>query len=129
MKMTRQRKALMEVLEKNNKPLSVEMIRCLLQEEALDLSTIYRNLDRLFIDGLISRGVINQTSYYYLINKEHHHYMICLSCRQMFEFDCHIDEVFAKIRLENKFQVTHHDLTFYGYCAKCQETGAILIRD
>lgn len=121
MKMTRQRKALMAVLEQNKKPLSVEMIKNLLKEKSLNTSTIYRNLDRLFLDGLIARGVINQTSYYYLTRQDHCHYMICLSCQKMFEVDCHIEDVFDRLQLKNRFLITHHDLTFYGYCTECQK--------
>ena len=48
MRMTAQRKQILDILKQANHPLSAEMIMNKLPEDTLNLSTIYRSLDLFF---------------------------------------------------------------------------------
>lgn len=122
MRMTKQRKAILHLFEKSSKPQSAEMIMSRLIDHAMNLSTVYRTLEIFFDEGLISRSTIDQTSYYYYNKKDHHHYMICISCHKMIEVDCHLSHFSEEVAQKHGFEITHHDMTLYGYCSDCQKT-------
>jgi Fur family transcriptional regulator, ferric uptake regulator len=122
MRMTNQRKMILEVLKKSKKPQSAEMIHQEIQDQTLNLSTVYRTLDTFFLQGLVSKSTMKNTAFYYINQADHHHYMICLGCQKMFELDCHLDHIAEDIAAKNHFKITHHDMTVYGYCESCQQT-------
>src|SRR5690554_7153043 len=120
MRMTAQRKQILDILKQANHPLSAEMIMNKLPEDTLNLSTIYRSLDLFFAQEIVSKSYMNHTTYYYLNQREHHHYMICINCQKMYEIDCHIHHIADDIAQKHDFKITHHDMTVYGYCKNCQ---------
>lgn len=121
MRMTRQRKMILDILNKASIPLSAEMIFQDIKDENLNLSTVYRTLDAFFAEGVLSKSTMKNTQYYYVNHRHHHHYMICISCQKMYELDCHIDDFAMNIASQHDFTITHHDMTVYGYCKDCQQ--------
>jgi len=121
MRMTNQRKKIYTLLSKTAQPKSAEMIYSELPDHTMNLSTVYRTLDTFFADGLISKSNMNNVAYYYVNQKDHHHYMICLGCQKMYEMDCHLDDFASRVAKDNHFKITHHDMTVYGYCESCQQ--------
>jgi len=121
MRMTNQRKLIISLLEKSNRPKSAEMILEELPKDTINLSTIYRTLDTFFVLGLVSKSQMKNTSFYYINKKDHHHYMICLNCQKMYEIDCHLDHIAEHAASDHHFKITHHDMTVYGYCESCQK--------
>ncbi len=111
MRLTKHRKTVLTVLKENKRPLSAELIYNLLPEGTMDLSTIYRSLDVLYEHNFITKSMLNQTSYYYVNSGKHHHYMICLSCHNMLEVDCHLKDSIHTAE-HQEFKVVSHDLTF-----------------
>lgn len=120
MRMTRQRKEILEILEKSAFPLNADMIMGAVTDKTMNLSTVYRTLDAFSDEGLVSRSTFDHTGYYHLIGKKHNHYMICVKCHKMFEIDCHLEWFEESIKDHHGFLVTHHDMTVYGYCADCR---------
>ena len=120
MRMTKQRKMILDLLGKTEQPKSAEMILLELPNHTMNLSTVYRTLDTFFIQGLVSKSNMKNTAYYYINKKDHHHYMICLGCQKMYEIDCHLDHIADQVAKEHHFKITHHDMTVYGYCSQCQ---------
>ena len=121
MKMTKQRKEILSIFKENATPLSADMIMDKIADEKLNLSTVYRTLEIFYHEGLISKSTIDHTNYYYLNDKDHHHFMICLNCHQMIEIDCHLHHFEEEVAKANHFKITHHDMTLYGYCDTCQK--------
>ncbi|MDY0294273.1 MAG: transcriptional repressor [Acholeplasmataceae bacterium] len=121
MRMTTQRKLILNLLKKSRIPQSAEMILSDLPDHTMNLSTVYRNLDAFFAEGLISKSTMKNTSYYYMNDQKHHHYMICINCQKMYEIDCHLDHIADHVAHEHHFKITHHDMTVYGYCESCQQ--------
>ncbi len=121
MRMTHQRKMILNLLSKTHQPKSAEMIFEELPKETLNLSTVYRTLDAFFAQGMISKSTMKNTAYYYINQKNHHHYMICIECQKMYEIDCHLDHIADHVAKQHNFKITHHDMTVYGYCEDCQK--------
>jgi len=121
MRMTKQRKQILDVFNNHKTPMSAEMILDLLPDDALNLSTVYRSLEAFFDEGIISKSSIDHTNFYYLNDKKHHHFMICVNCHKMIEINCHIHSFEDEVAKSHDFKITHHDMTLYGYCKECQE--------
>ena len=121
MRNTPQRKEILNILNKASQPLSAEMIFDKLTKDTINLSTIYRSLDLFFENGLTSKSFMNHSAYYYLIRKDHHHYMICVNCQKTYELDCFIHHLADDVAKKHNFKITHHDVTVYGYCEACQK--------
>lgn len=120
MRLTKHRKSILSLLENNKSPMSADLIISSFPKQTIDLSTVYRSLDKLHTAGMISKSVIDNTAYYFISDHEHHHFMVCLSCKKMFEIDCHIHNLVDEVESESGFKIIQHDLTFYGYCTNCQ---------
>ncbi|CCV64026.1 Ferric-uptake regulator [Alteracholeplasma palmae J233] len=120
MRMTKQRKLILDIFKNSNKPLNAEMIYDLLPKNEMNLSTVYRNLELFNLEDIISRSTIDNTNYYYLTDSKHHHYMICLECHKMIPVDCGLTHIETSVSEEHHFKITHHDMTLYGYCDECQ---------
>ena len=120
MRMTKQRQALLALIQQQQTPLTAEMILQQLPTGTMNRATVYRTLDALFRNGLVSKSFCDHTTYYYWLREAHLHFMLCLGCRQTFEIDCLLDEAIHHLATQHHFTVTHHDMTVYGYCDACQ---------
>ncbi|HAV19985.1 MAG TPA: hypothetical protein DCX17_03055 [Firmicutes bacterium] len=120
MRLTKQRRRLLTLIEKEQKPFSAESLLSLLPEKEMNLSTVYRNLDYFHQVGVLTKSVIEGTSYYYPTHGDHLHYMICRGCLKMFPVDCTLDKMAKDAAKKHDFTITHHDMTIYGYCHECR---------
>ena len=120
MRLTKNRKVILNLLEKQKRPLSAQLIYDLLPEKTMDLSTIYRGLEKLYEHNILAKSTLNQTAYYYLNKKDHFHYMLCLGCQKMIKLDCYLELFVAELEKTDNLKIVSHDLTFYGYCSNCQ---------
>jgi Fur family transcriptional regulator, ferric uptake regulator len=93
MRLTKYRKKILEVFSNNSEMLSAEDIYNKINEDKINLSTIYRSLETFSKEGLITKSVIDHTTYYYLVDHDHHHYMICIDCHKRYSIDCHLGEL------------------------------------
>jgi|SRR5690554_126174 len=122
MKLTQKRQKVYDMLKKAKKPQSADDIFHVLGAEQMNLSTIYRTLERFHQDALVSRNYLDNTAYYYLNEKEHHHFMVCDMCHKKYAFDCHVKELIEEVREKYGFDVQHHDLNLYGICQNCRHS-------
>ncbi len=120
MKLTSKRQLVYDILKKAKKPQSADDIYHVLGESTMNLSTIYRTLEKFHQDALVSRNYLDNTAYYFLNHDDHHHFMVCDMCHKRFEFDCHVDSLIEEIKQKYGFEVLHHDLNLYGTCKACQ---------
>lgn len=89
---------------------------------SLNLSTVYRALDYLSSEGLISVSDLGAgTPVYESIQDNPHHHMVCLGCEAVFELSHEdVDEFFTKISRKNEFEVCTNHLILFGTCTGCQ---------
>lgn len=122
LKLTRTRRALLEILLHEHGPFTIEQLEQKLGGSC-DIATIYRNMLSFqeqqlvtpcdFGDGLIryewSHG-----------GEAHHHHIICQNCGKVEELElCVVQELEKLVGSRGYTDVTHR-LEFYGRCACCQ---------
>ena len=125
-RLTRPRKAVLQVLERCKYPLSASELYQRLKEQhvSIDLVTVYRTLTVLKELGLITQLELHQEGQFrYEIRegREHHHHIRCQGCGKIADLLlCPLKKLTAFIEKETRFIVEHHSLEFSGWCPKCQ---------
>ncbi|HHW79676.1 MAG TPA: transcriptional repressor [Acholeplasmataceae bacterium] len=119
MRMTKNRKIVLNLLKQAKKPLSAEDIANELIKDKIDLSTIYRSLDYFDDNNLLLRFHFNNKSYYILNSSNHHHYFVCTNCLSMHEIECYLKDTLEALKTKNNFTVTNHEINIYGLCDIC----------
>ncbi len=119
------RNFILDMMAKNNKPLSVFEIQKTLKKNNLPVNktTIYREIDLLKKEGLILEIQLKEKNKRYeLSSREHHHHMVCIKCNKIRDF---ISEDYEKIinkviKNEPDFaKITNHSLELFGLCKSC----------
>ena len=122
---TRQRHAILRVLEAADRPLSPqEVLEAARAEVAgLGLATVYRNLNRLVEEGLlVPVDSVGERRRYELAGKDHHGHYHCCSCDRAFDLaGCAVQAVSATV--PEGFTVESHELVVHGRCADCAEVA------
>lgn len=72
------RLALLALLERERKPLTVLQIRSKLR--SLNEVTIYRALEALAVAGLLRQGMREGVAQYEYAARPHHHHLVCTDC-------------------------------------------------
>lgn len=122
LKKTRQREAVLQILEKSSQPLTAyEMQQKLIKQgKEMSLSTIYRIFAAFLSHEVIVKvGPLDgEQSFYERNRQEHKHYAVCLGCRKVVPmYNCPIS--FFQPRFEEEFYPVEHQVEMYGYCRKC----------
>jgi Fur family ferric uptake transcriptional regulator len=121
-RMTRERRAILEILRDAGKPLSAEEIFEQVNGE-LALSTVYRTLDNLVRRGYLQQTLLNTDgrAVFELMGSLHRHYMVCLDCHRMFPLEsCPVKDFRNRSAEKLDFEVVDHSLVLYGYCHDCR---------
>jgi Fur family ferric uptake transcriptional regulator len=105
-------------------PLSpLEIYQNLLKRKRrIGLTSIYRSLD-LFESLGIAFKIANGSAVKYKLCEleDHHHHIVCKTCGHVVELDfCDISGWSKKVTESTGYEVTDHQLNFYGYCRKCK---------
>ena len=122
---TKQKDMILDVIKKEQKEFTIKDIYNSL-EGAVGLTTIYRLVDKLVIDGLLDKHISkdNITYYQYLeeCDKENHFYLKCDKCGSMIHVDCDcIEELSDHISSKHKFKLNKEKIIIGGICNKCLE--------
>lgn len=121
-KVTKQRVAIIEILEKVKEPVTAEDIYDLLEnKELMNYSTVYRTLNTLSEKGaVIKTGEPGGKMYFQLKGHHHCHEMECLACHKHIMIDaCPVEAFSRAVSKETGFVVTEHSLQIKGLCAEC----------
>ncbi len=126
LKNTKYRVEIIDLLNKSDKLLSAHDIHSILSENecTINLSTVYRTLDKLVEFKIINKLFIDKDSQaMYEYNKnEHHHLIICQSCNKIMSvYNCPLEEFQKEVEERTGFEVIGHKIEFYGYCEKCKK--------
>lgn len=128
-KITPQRRAIVEILLKNNHThLSSEEIYDLVREDCpeIGLATVYRTMQLLDEIGAISKLNLDDgcIRYEICLNKEdshNHHHLICKKCGKIMEAkEDLLDSIESEIQKLYNFEILDHDVKFYGLCEDCK---------
>lgn len=123
LKITQARIALLELIEKEDKPLDAQfLIDTLQMSSQVDKVTIFRILNVLTEHGILRRLEFGEGKARYELNTEDHHHLICQNCGKIEDIsDCDISTLEKEIRQKKHFLVKLHTLEFFGLCADCQQ--------
>lgn len=138
LKVTNQRLLVLQVLaEHGDEHMTAEDIFELVKEDypEIGLATIYRTVQLLLDMQLVDRIMLDDGCVRYEIgdfldeqegHRHHHRHLICTECGSVSAFrDDLLEDLEAYIEKETGFQVTDHELKFYGVCKKCREEKRI----
>ncbi len=122
LKSTGARLKLLDIFKHAKKPLSVNDIFSLLRDEKADKVTLYRNVESLAKIGVLEQiRLKDRQAYYELIEKEHHHHIICSHCGKIKDISKCAVSIINKnfIRSVGFSKLTEHSLEFFGVCSAC----------
>jgi Fur family ferric uptake transcriptional regulator len=124
-KITGPRRAILEVLEREEHPLTSREIHDQVGAGICDLATIYRSMHMLERVGLVKRFDFGDgAARFELIRHDHgghHHHLVCTGCSKVVEIEeCFPVELEQKIATGNGFSSITHKLEFFGVCPACQ---------
>lgn len=132
-KVTPQRLEVMQCLGDEQSYLSADEVwnRIKPRLGSISLPTVYRILDELAENGVITRIFRSDRKQYYFLcsNQGHHHHFVCDSCRRVEDINlCCLEGVAQEIARNSGGSVTSHILQINGLCGVCSESaqGALL---
>ena len=93
-------------------------------DDAPALTTVYRAIESLQkLDLVQSVDIAGERRYEAIEPGEHHHHLICTSCRSSIHLDqCFVETLEQTVEKHHGFQVRSHVLEIFGLCEKCLES-------
>jgi Fur family ferric uptake transcriptional regulator len=128
LRMTRQRRVLLEVLEKAGiHPTADDIYRMVRRRlPHISLGTVYRNLELLCEKGVIRRVGLGGSQRHFDRERGLHYHVRCVRCGRV--DDVPIKPAVGLERAARKatgYSITGHQVEFVGLCARCKtEAGA-----
>lgn len=120
---SRSREAILRVLSKSIRPLSAVEIGKSVQKfgECFNKTTIYREIEKLKASGEVKELVLRNDSALYEQNREHHHHIVCVSCRVIRDIHvCVVSGEEKRIARQENFDILDHSFELFGLCEKCR---------
>lgn len=117
LKMTGQRKTILQVLEDSSDHPSVEDVyeRAKEIDSSISIATVYRTLNLLDELDLVIRHEFQEGYSRYEVNWDHHHHLIDLETGKVIEFqNDELEKLKEKIAKELGYQLVDHRLELYG---------------
>ncbi|MFA6511635.1 MAG: Fur family transcriptional regulator [Patescibacteria group bacterium] len=115
--------ALLDVLQRAKKPLSIEAIQELLPS-SINQATVYRTLHDFHARGIVRHVDLHHGHQHYEIAdaKEHHHIM-CKKCGKVKDVaTCVMQQLQKNVLKQSGFaEINEHTMEFYGVCAVCDK--------
>lgn len=82
----------------------------------INKSTIYRIIDNLVSNNIVSKVIDENNEVIYILNINHNHYLKCIKCHKKVVMDnCPFDHEI------DGFQVINHYVNIEGICSSCQK--------
>lgn len=124
LRMSHPRLLVFEALSTSESPISPqELYRDLMKKRRkIGLTSIYRCLDLFESLGMVFK-IVNGSSvkYKFCEMESHHHHVVCKTCGKVVEIDfCNISDWSEKVTESTGYEVTDHQLNFYGFCKSCR---------
>jgi Fur family ferric uptake transcriptional regulator len=117
LKMTGQRKTILQVLEEAEDHPSVETVyeRAKEIDSSISIATVYRTLSLLDEMDLVIRHEFQEGYSRYELNWDHHHHLVDLESGEVVEFQNEeLEKLKEKIAKELGYQLIDHRLELYG---------------
>jgi len=122
-RLTLQRMAIMNTLHASGEHLSATEIYARVCKSTPEMTepTIYRTLDFLARNGLVSVTHTNGGRLEYELARHQHHHMVCSACGQEQEVSqAQIQAIYDQVEQITGYRLTESHLTFTGLCPHCK---------
>jgi Fe2+ or Zn2+ uptake regulation protein len=123
-RITRARRALLELIERSARPLGPRDLQSRLASEGvrMDRVSVYRNLSALLELGLLHRVVGSSAVRPCAESEERcHHAIVCSQCGSAREFHSRaLERALGEVRRATRYRVQGHVLELRGLCERCQ---------
>ena len=105
---------------------------CSLLKEAgcsVSAATVYRRLDALVKEGVVSKIPAHNGGYLYQYIKceaedGEHCSLMCNACGKLIHLDCdELSKLSMHIKAEHNFTIDHFKMVIYGLCDECEKTN------
>lgn len=117
LKMTGQRKTILQVLDSADDHPSVESLyeRAKDLDGSISMATVYRTLNMLDELNIVIRHEFKENFSRYEVNEGHHHHLVDLETGDVIEFQNEeLEKLKERIALELGFELIDHRLELYG---------------
>ncbi len=126
-RLTRCRKAMIDIFENSSSPLTVQEINHFLKKSGVRVNktTIYRELDLLKRLGFVKEIEFGEgKKRFENATAGHHHHFVCQNCESVsdIEINKEFEKIEQKLVQSKNYQITDHTLEFFGLCRECQMT-------
>ena len=121
-RMTSQRMAILHVLHHAGTHLSPSEIYKEARRELAGITepTVYRTLEFLTENGLVRSSHSGNSHFTYQIAGEHHHHIICRTCRNEMEVEhTLLENLYGILEKASGYRKIDSHLTFFGVCPNC----------
>jgi Fur family ferric uptake transcriptional regulator len=116
---------ILKTLAQNQTHLTAHQVYENLREHlpAVNPSTVYRALEKLAHEGLISVSDMGQSAVVYeAVDGERHHHLVCQNCGSVCTLrDEAVSDFFKRLEQENDFKIATNHLILFGYCSECMK--------
>jgi Fur family ferric uptake transcriptional regulator len=128
-RVTGPRRAVLDALARSREPRSVAEIHRAVGGARANLVSVYRTVKLLCDIGLLRATDSAQGQRRYELAEPftaHHHHLICRRCGQIEDLEgCLLEPAILarlgrRVRRSHRFQVTDHELRFFGVCGRCE---------
>lgn len=123
-KATPGRLAVLAVLRRAKKPLTIPEIIAKVGKDTSDPATVYRTILTLKASGLIQPiNFHHGLTYYELASLDEHHHVVCLKCQRVADVaECCVEADMQQNALQQSgfAEIQRHSLEFFGMCKNCQ---------
>jgi Fur family ferric uptake transcriptional regulator len=124
LRMTRQRVAILQALCELGGHASVEKIyrQTTLHRRDVDLSTVYRTLERLHDLRILSQTDLGRgCAEYEVTTDQPHHHLVCQGCGQVIDLDhSYLSAAATRIRVDFDFEPIFDHFSIFGWCKECR---------
>ncbi len=123
LKMTGQRRAILEVLKSSEDHPSVEEVydRAKKLDSSVSIATVYRTLSLLDELNLVTRHEFQEGYSRYELNWDHHHHLVDLETGEVVEFQNEeLERLKVKIAKDLGYDLVDHRLELYGKKVKAK---------
>jgi Fur family ferric uptake transcriptional regulator len=125
-KSTKQRLAVIGELSASGSPLTAEELFLQIHDccEKLSLSTVYRILDMLCKNGVVTKSGLMEggKAMFEITPDAHKHNLICIKCHKITPLaDCPLSDYENDIAKSTGYSISSHKLEVYGICPKCNK--------
>jgi Fe2+ or Zn2+ uptake regulation protein len=122
-RITGPRRAILDLLNSEHGPFTIEEVRRRLKTACGDTVTIYRTLATLEKLGLVQRCDFGDGVARYEFNdsEHHHHHVICRRCRHIETLAACMGQQVEQMAREMGYADVSHTMEVFGVCAACQK--------